>query len=65
MPQAEHVTIKVYNILGGEISTLFDDELFPGTYQVTFDGVNFPSGVYFCRYTSERINQTIKMILLR
>ncbi len=46
-----YVTIKVSDILGNEISTLFDNEINQGSYEVTFNGNNLSSGVYF--YTLE------------
>ncbi|MCX6165293.1 MAG: T9SS type A sorting domain-containing protein, partial [Ignavibacteriae bacterium] len=41
------VTLKVYNILGKEISTLVNKNLSAGTYDLTFYGENYSSGLYF------------------
>jgi len=41
------VRLIIYNILGREITTLVNQQLKPGTYEVEWDGTNFPSGVYF------------------
>ncbi len=41
------VQIKIYDILGKEISTLVNENLNPGTYEIGWDGSNDPSGVYF------------------
>jgi S-formylglutathione hydrolase FrmB len=41
------VTLKIYDILGREVATLVNEKLQPGTYEVEFDGSNYPSGVYF------------------
>ena len=41
------VTLKVYDLLGREVTTLINEEKTPGNYEVKFDGTNFPSGVYF------------------
>jgi len=41
------VTLKVYDVLGNEISTLVNEEKSEGSYTVTFDASGLPSGVYF------------------
>jgi hypothetical protein len=55
----------IYDILGCEIETLVNDKLFPGTYEVEFDGTNYPSGVYFYRLITEDFLETKRMILLK
>ncbi len=41
------VQLKIYDVLGREVSTLVNQNLQPGSYEVNFDGTNLPSGVYF------------------
>jgi photosystem II stability/assembly factor-like uncharacterized protein len=41
------VTLKVYDVLGNEISTLVNEEKSEGSYTVTFDASGLSSGVYF------------------
>ena len=41
------VHLKVYDILGSEVTTLVNEEQEPGFYEVQFNGSTFPSGVYF------------------
>jgi uncharacterized repeat protein (TIGR02543 family) len=44
------VTLKIYNMLGQEITTLLNrEEMEEGEYEIPFDAVNLPSGVYFYR----------------
>ncbi len=50
---------------GKEISTLVNEQLQPGTYEVTFDGGNLPSGVYFYQLKSNNFIETKKLILLK
>ncbi len=46
--QAEfRTTLKVYDILGNEISTLIDENKPPGIYHINFDATNLSSGIYF------------------
>jgi len=61
--KTEHVTIKVYNVLGKEIATLVDEMKEPGVYSVRFDASNLSSGIYFYKFQSESYNAVKKMIL--
>jgi hypothetical protein len=63
--KAGFVSLKVYNVLGAEITTLVNKEELPGNYSVTFDGKNLPSGVYFYRLTSNKSELIHKMCLVK
>ncbi len=49
LSSTSHVTMKVYDVLGREVTTLVNERQAAGTRSVTFDGTRLPSGVYFCR----------------
>lgn len=59
------VTLKVYDMLGREITTLVNEEKKPGNYKVTFNSskYNLSSGVYFYRIQTGEFSQTRKFIL--
>ena len=57
--------LKVYNILGKEISTLVNEKLQPGTYEITFNASQYPSGVYFYRLITDGYTDTKRMVLLK
>jgi len=59
------VSLKVYNVLGQEIAALVEEELRPGTYQVTWDASGFPSGAYFYRLQAGEFVETKKLVLVR
>lgn len=59
------VSLKVYNLLGQEIATLANGYQKAGSYQVTFNGQGFASGIYFYRLHSQSADLTKKMILLQ
>jgi len=68
------VSIKVYNILGKEITTLVEKEQTPGSYQISWEakdseGRMLPSGVYLIRLSAngKSINytKTVKAILVK
>ena len=65
MPQIEFVTVKVYNIVGNEITTLINDELSIGYHSIQWDGSHQPSGVYFVKIESGGFVKTKKMVLLK
>lgn len=46
IPTTQHVTLKVYDLLGREIQTLVNDELKAGEYTVQWDALQISSGVY-------------------
>lgn len=59
------VTLKVYDILGNEVSTLVEEQKAPGSYEVEFKAENLSSGVYIYRIQTADYTDTKKMILLR
>ena len=65
IPQTELVTVKVYNIVGHEMTTLINDELSIGNHSIQWDGSHHPSGVYFVKIESSGFVQTRKMVLLK
>jgi len=65
LPTASNVAVKIYNLLGEEIATLVSGNFAAGTYQITWDGSQMPSGVYFCRLTAGEYVQTMKAVLMK
>ena len=59
------VSLKVYDILGSEITMLVSEYQVPGDYEVTWDASGFPSGVYFYKLQSGDFTAIKKMILLK
>ena len=59
------VKIKIYDILGREITTLINKEYAIGKHSVNFNGTNLTSGVYFYRIEINSFSDTKKMLLLR
>src|ERR1051325_1447704 len=57
LPTDAFVSVKIYNILGQEIATLYDHELLDaGTTSVDFDASRLTSGVYFYRVVAQAID---------
>ncbi|MFZ1320267.1 MAG: ASPIC/UnbV domain-containing protein, partial [Ignavibacteria bacterium] len=59
------VSLKVFDVLGNELSTLVNEKQSAGRYTVTFDGSNFPSGVYFYKLQAGEFVETKRMVLLK
>jgi endo-1,4-beta-xylanase len=59
------VILKVYDILGNEIETLVNEEKLAGSYEITWDAANLPSGVYFYRLICGSHTATQKMTLAK
>lgn len=60
-------SIVVHNSLGKEVAQLINTHLQSGTYEVTFNGNNVPSGVYFYKLINNNSNKSSvrKMLLLK
>jgi hypothetical protein len=59
------VTLKVYDALGREVTTLLNEEKAAGKYVATWDASRFVSGVYYCRLQSGGLTETKKMVLVK
>ncbi len=58
------VALKVYNVLGKEISTLIDRQILPGEHNVTFNGFGLAPGIYFYAITAGDFVETKKMVFV-
>lgn len=58
-------SLKIYDILGKEMQTLFTQKFSPGSYSYDFNGSDLSSGIYFYSLTSEGFSQTRKMMLAK
>jgi hypothetical protein len=65
IPNSSKVLLKVYNILGKEITTLVNETKEAGIHIVNFDASSLPSGVYIYKITSNESVQTKRMILVK
>jgi len=59
------VTLKVYNLLGKEVTTLVNKNQTAGDHVVEFDASNLASGVYFYNIKAENYTVTKKMLLIK
>ncbi len=64
-PVSSHQTLKVYDVLGNELTVLVNQFLEAGSYSIVFDASSLTSGIYIYRIQSGSFVQTKKMILLK
>jgi hypothetical protein len=66
-----YVRLVIYDVLGKVVASLIpplgggQEGLSPGTYEVTWDASNYPSGVYFYRLIAQNYSETRKMVLIK
>ncbi|OGU77742.1 MAG: hypothetical protein A2V93_10725 [Ignavibacteria bacterium RBG_16_34_14] len=65
IPENSFVLLKIYDLLGREISTLVSEEKLLGKYESYFDGSNLPSGVYLYRLQANHFNSSKKLLLIK
>jgi len=65
VPSNNHVSLKVFNVLGCEVATLVNEVQSAGSYHVTFHAANLPSGIYFYRLHSGSLTETKRLVLLK
>ncbi|MBS4027553.1 MAG: multicopper oxidase domain-containing protein [Ignavibacteriales bacterium] len=64
--ESERVTLKIFDVLGREVTALLNNELFgEGTHEAVWNATGYPSGVYFYRLSSGNNAELKKLILLK
>jgi len=64
LPKDGFITFKVYDVLGKELYSTVDFRT-AGTHQITLDGSNYASGLYFYRIEAGSYIETKKMVLIK
>ncbi len=70
IPHGGFVTVKVYDILGNEVTTVVEKQMNAGAYSAAFDGSPYASGLYFARMTvqsdgAQPFLKIIKMAMIK
>jgi photosystem II stability/assembly factor-like uncharacterized protein len=60
-----NVKLSIFDITGKEVNVLVNERMQPGSYEVSFDGSNLSSGVYFYSLTAGDFNETKKMLMIK
>ena len=65
LPNAEYVTVKVFNLVGQEVATLASKEFAAGSYKLQFNANDLGSGIYFYTIQAGDFTQTRRMTVLK
>ena len=65
IPHSGYISLKVYNLLGKDVITLFAGFKQAGDYYATFDGKSLAGGVYFYQLNATDYIETKKLLLLK
>jgi hypothetical protein len=65
IPQSSEVTLKVYNALGQEVSTLINQFMESGLHTINFDASSLNSGIYFYKLDAGQYSDVRKMTLIK
>ncbi len=65
LPKTSFITLKVYDMLGREVSTLISDTKPAGKYTIKFDGSGLSSGIYFCQLKANNFIESKKFVLMK
>jgi hypothetical protein len=63
LPQADHIRLAVYDILGRKITTLHNGLLAAGEHSIAFDKSSLPSGMYLVRLRAEHGSAVVRVVV--
>ncbi|MHC1739103.1 MAG: T9SS type A sorting domain-containing protein [Ignavibacteriaceae bacterium] len=65
LPESDFVTLRVYDIIGNEVSALINDQLSAGFHEVKFTPSALSSGIYFYKLQTQNHSSVRKMLLMK
>ncbi len=65
LPRESQVSIRVFNLIGQQVATVFEGKKQAGTHTLAFDATNLSSGVYIYRVQSGNLVESRRMVLLK
>ncbi|MCX7985287.1 MAG: T9SS type A sorting domain-containing protein, partial [Bacteroidetes bacterium] len=65
IPEESNILIRVYNILGQKLETIFDGKVLPGQYNNIWDGSKYSSGLYIITLQTNEAIKTLKVMLAK
>ncbi|HEY3296760.1 MAG TPA: T9SS type A sorting domain-containing protein [bacterium] len=65
LPEAQRVSVKVFDLTGKLVRTLADAPYAAGRHQIAFDAGSLPSGIYIAQLQAGSVNLTQKLLLVK
>ena len=65
LPQAGHITVSIYNLLGVEIAKIADGEFEEGSHSFQWNASEIPNGVYICKLIADGKSVVSQMIVTK
>lgn len=65
MKDVSNVKLSLYNSLGKNVATLINENLSAGTYEINWNAIAYPSGIYFYTLEANDFKETKRMVLLK
>jgi hypothetical protein len=65
IPKEEFVTLRVFNLLGQEVKTIYQGTQRAGNHSIMFNAAQLPSGIYFYSIQAGDFSQVKKMMLMK
>ena len=63
--RSQNVKLRIFNMLGEEQAVILDQNISPGSYNVSFNAANLSSGMYLYRLETEGYSETKRMVLVK
>jgi hypothetical protein len=65
VPYETFVSLRVYDVMGREAAVLVNEVKSGGTYEISFNADDLPSGTYFYKLAAGNFNKTKKLLVLK
>jgi hypothetical protein len=65
VPRSVYTKLTIYDILGKEVAVLIDKKMEPNSYEISWDGTNFASGIYIYKIESGDFKDIKRMVLVK
>ena len=65
LPDAAHVTLRLFDVTGRQIETLADEQYSAGSHAVTWNAARYASGTYFARLEALEFSHTQELHLIK
>jgi hypothetical protein len=63
--KSSFININIFDISGRKIENLVNQNLKPGSYEISWNAASFPSGIYFYKIITPEFTKTLKMTFLK